>query len=118
MSAGATQGRASSRLPGVVVTCRHVLRLGDLSSDEAGAGVAVISPEGGEYRVLDTREQSVEDDLAILRVEPAHTHAFVLLDSGFRARDPYRAYGFSDEQRDGALEHACRQGLDGGRSDP
>lgn len=89
--------------PGVVVTCRHVLRLGDLSSDEAGARVAVISPEGGEYRVLDTREHSVEDDLAIMRVEPAHTHAFVLLDSGFRARDPYRAYGFSEEHPDGAL---------------
>ena len=96
--------------PGVVVTCHHVLRLGDLSSDEAGASVSVISPTGVAYRVLDTRELSEEDDLAILRVEPAHTHAFVLLDTGFRVRDAFATFGFSEGHPDGAASTLVAQG--------
>ena len=96
--------------PGVVVTCHHVLRLGDLSSDEAGASVSVISPTGVAYRVLDTRELSEEDDLAILRVEPAHTHAFVLLDTGFRVRDAFATFGFPEGHPDGAASTLVAQG--------
>src|SRR5215218_8951442 len=74
--------------PGTVVTCHHVLKLGDLSSEEAGGRISVVSPGGGTYRLLDAREWSPadEDDLAILRVEPAGDHPFVLLDTGLRAR--------------------------------
>jgi len=88
--------------PGTVVTCHHVLRLGELSSDEAGASVSVISTTGDSYRVLDARELSEEDDLAILRVEPAHAHAFALLDTGFRARDQFATFAFSEEHPEGA----------------
>ena len=88
--------------PGVVVTSNHVLRLGDVSSDEAGASISVISPTGVSFRVLDTREVSEEDDLAILRVEPADAHAFALLDTGFRARDPFSTFGFPEDRPDGA----------------
>ena len=96
--------------PGIVVTCHHILRLGDLSSDEAGAAVSVISPTGETYRVLDTREYSEEDDLAILRVEPAHAHAFVLLDTGFRARDAFQTYAFPEQQPDGAATKLVAEG--------
>ncbi len=96
--------------PGVVVTCHHVLRLGDLASDEAGATVSVISPSGGSYRVLDTRELSQADDLAILRVEPAHAHELVLLDTGLRARDALATFGFSDEHPNGHAAALVAQG--------
>jgi hypothetical protein len=84
--------------PGVVVTCHHVLRLGDLSSGEAGPNISVVSPHSGRYDVLDAREWSptAEDDLAILRVEPADGHPFVLLDTGLRARDELHTFGFPD----------------------
>ncbi|MEA2274270.1 MAG: hypothetical protein QOI98_2978 [Solirubrobacteraceae bacterium] len=90
--------------PGIVVTCYHVLRLGDLSSDEAAAKISVVSPVGGSYEVLDAREWSPtdEDDLAILRVEPADGHALVLLDTGLRARDELHTFGFPEGYPRGA----------------
>jgi hypothetical protein len=90
--------------PGVVVTCHHVLKLGDLSSDEAGPNISVVSPFSGRYDVLDARESSPtqEDDLAILRVEPADGHPFVLLDTGLRARDELHTFGFPEDYPDGA----------------
>lgn len=83
--------------PGIVVTCYHVLRLGDLSSEESGANVSVISPTGRAYEVLDAREYDEQDDLAILRVEPANGHPFVLLETGFRARDRYFTFCFPED---------------------
>jgi len=90
--------------PGVVVTCNHVLRLGDLSSDEAGASISIVSPTAGAFELLDTRERSPtdEDDLAILRVEPADGHSFVLLDTGLRARDELHTFGFPEGYPNGA----------------
>jgi hypothetical protein len=82
--------------PGIVVTCYHVLRLGDLSSEEVAA-ISVISPNGGTYAVLDARDCAEDDDLALLRVEPASGHPLVLLDTGFRARDTFRTFGFPED---------------------
>jgi hypothetical protein len=101
---GSHAGSGFFAAPGVVVTCHHVLRLGDLSSDEAGASISVVSPYSGRYEVLDAREWSPtgEDDLAILRVEPADGHPFVLLDTGLRARDELHTFGFPEGYPDGA----------------
>jgi len=88
--------------PGVVVTCNHVLRLGDLSSEEAGARISIISAwDDVTYDVLDARDCNEEDDLALLRVE-ATGHPFVLLDTGFRARDTFATFSFTDEAPQGA----------------
>ena len=87
--------------PGIVVTCYRVLRLGDLSSEEAGADISVISTAGATYAVLDAREYSQDDDLALLRVEPASGHPFVMLDTGFRARDAFRTFGFPEDVPEG-----------------
>lgn len=97
--------------PGIVVTCNHVLSLGRLSSEEAGASISVVSPTGGTYEVLDTRESSPaeQDDLAVLRVRPAHGHAVVLLDTGLRDRDPLYTHGFSEEHPDGATKELTAQ---------
>jgi hypothetical protein len=101
---GSHAGSGFFAAPGVVVTCHHVLKLGDLSSDEAGARISVISPSGGSYEVRDAREWSPthEDDLAILRVEPAAGHPFVLLDTGLRARDELHTFGFPEGYPNGA----------------
>lgn len=82
--------------PGIVVTCYHVLRLEELASEETGANISIVVPGGGRYEVLDAREYSPidDDDLAILRVEPADDHALVLLDTGLRARDELHTFGF------------------------
>lgn len=90
--------------PGIVVTCYHVLSLGDLSSKEAGANISIVSQAGDTYQVLDHREWSGtdEDDLAILRVEPADDHAVVLLDTGLRARDQLHTFGFPEGYPTGA----------------
>jgi len=90
--------------PGIVVTSYHVLRLGDLSSEESGANISVVAPSGVRYTVLDARESSPtnEDDLAILRVEPAGSHPFVLLDTGLRARDELHTFGFPEGYPAGA----------------
>lgn len=90
--------------PGTVVTCHHVLKLVDLSSEEAGGSVSIVSPAGGTYRLLDAREWSPaeEDDLAIVRVEPADDHPFVLLDTGLRARDELHTFGFPEGYANGA----------------
>jgi hypothetical protein len=101
---GSHAGSGFFAAPGVVVTCHHVLRLGDLSSDEAGARISVVSPQGASYDVFDAREWSPtdEDDLAILRVEPADGHPFVLLDTGLRARDELHTFGFPEGYPSGA----------------
>jgi hypothetical protein len=87
--------------PGIVVTCYHVLRLGDLSSEEAGAAISVISQTGATYSVLDARDYAEDDDLALLQVAPASGHPFVLLDTGFRARDAFRTFGFPEDDPGG-----------------
>jgi hypothetical protein len=91
--------------PGTVLTCYHVLKLEALSSEEARASISVVSPpRGTTYRLLDAREWSPadEDDLAILRIEPADDHPFVLLDTGLRARDELHTFGFPDGYPTGA----------------
>lgn len=101
---GTPAGSGFFAAPGIVVTCHHVLSLGSLSSEEAAANMSVVSPIGGAtYEVLDRREWSPtdEDDLAILRVEPADGHAFVLLDSGLRDRDPLHTFGFPEGSPEG-----------------
>jgi hypothetical protein len=100
---GSPAGSGFFVAPGIVVTCYHVLRLGDLSSEEAGARISVVSPTGDTYEVLDTREWSPteEDDLAILRVQPADGHALVLLDTGLRERDELHSFGFPEEHEHG-----------------
>ena len=114
---GRQAGSGFFAAPGIVVTCYHVLRLGDLSSDEASASMSVRSQTGDSYEVLDTREFSEEDDLAILRVEPAHDHPFVLLDTGFRARDRYTTFGFTEEHPDGvAVTLAAQRWIDADRT--
>lgn len=100
---GSSAGSGFFVAPGIVVTCHHVLRLGDLPSEEAGADISVVSATGETYEVLDTRERSPieHDDLVILRVEPAHGHPLVLLDTGLRERDPLHTHGFPEEHPNG-----------------
>jgi hypothetical protein len=90
--------------PGIVVTCHHVVRLSDMSPDGTEGRISIVSPTGGAYTVRDAREWSPtdEDDLAILRVEPADGHPLVLLDTGLRARDELHTFGFPEGYPNGA----------------
>jgi len=117
---GSPAGSGFFVAPGVVVTCYHVLRLERLSSQEADPELSVVSPSRrATYVVRDWREWSPteEDDLAILRVEPADDHPFVLLDTGLRARDELHTYGFPGDYPDGAPTSLTAEGWMGGKTD-
>src|SRR5829696_3164283 len=106
--------------PGIVVTCFHVLRLEGVSSREADPDLTVVSPlRDFRYTVRDLREHSPteDDDLAVLRVEPADDHPIVLLDTGLRSRDGLHTYGYPEGYEGGAPATVEAEGWMGGKRD-
>jgi hypothetical protein len=79
--------------PGCVVTCAHVLSTLRVASDDAVPDVRVFAMDGSAYRIVDLPTRDEEEDLAILRVEPANTHPCALLAPGLRGGDELVTYG-------------------------
>jgi hypothetical protein len=79
--------------PGCVVTCEHVLSTLRVTSGDVTPDVRVFAMNGSEYRMVDLPKTSQEEDLAVLRVEPADTHPCALLAPGLRGGDELVTYG-------------------------
>src|SRR3954454_12970739 len=58
--------------PGGGVTCDHVLGALDLATSTTPPDIRVVGTDGRGYEVRDVSDRSPAQDLAVLRVEPAH----------------------------------------------
>jgi len=99
--------------PGVVVTCDHVLRALKLTTSATPPDVRVVGTDEREYRVLDVSDRSAAQDLAVLRVEPAHGHPCALLAVGLRGGDDLVTFGAPQKHPDGVPTELRAEGMTG-----
>lgn len=97
--------------PGVVVTCDHVLRALELTTNAAPPDVRVVGTDEREYRVLDVSDRSTANDLAVLRVEPAHDHPCALLAVGLRGGDDLVTFGATEKRPGGVPTELRAEGM-------
>lgn len=97
--------------PGIVVTCDHVLRAIELTTSAAPADVHVVGHGDHEYRVLDVSDRSAAQDLAVLRVEPAHGHSCALLAVGLRGGDALLTFGGTEKRPGGVPTELRAEGM-------
>jgi Trypsin-like peptidase domain/CHAT domain len=102
--------------PGCVVTCEHVMRTLLVMSGDSMPDVTVVDMQRREYRMVDRPETSRDDDLAVLRVEPAHGHACALLAAGLNGGDDVVTFGAPAGDREGVPTELRAEGTTKERS--
>src|SRR3712207_3082530 len=88
--------------PETVVTCKHVLKPLDLSAEEALGLIEMVGLNDQAYKVEAIRHVSPDDeeDLAVLRVQPAKGAA-ALLFSGLNSSDAVVGFGYTHPHPEG-----------------
>jgi hypothetical protein len=101
--------------PGLVVTCEHVLRPLNLATGASASDVRVIGTDERQYQGLDVADISEAYDLAVLRVEPAHSHACALLAAGLVGGDYLVTFGAPQRHPEGVPTELRAEGMTAGK---
>ena len=109
---GAPKGSGFFVAPGHVVTCAHVLEALDPAAPDP-ARVMVRDIQDDAYRVAKVADLWPDDDLAVLRVEPAYDHPCVLLIPGLRMNDRLVTFGYPERRREGVPRTLTSEGTTG-----
>ncbi|MDP8927884.1 MAG: CHAT domain-containing protein [Actinomycetota bacterium] len=99
--------------PGHVVTCAHVLGSLTTSAPDALARLAVRDVDNRVYGVAAVADVWPEDDLAVIRVEPAYDHPCALLIFGLRMHDRLETFAYPELHREGVARSFRSEGTTG-----
>ncbi len=96
--------------PGHVVTCAHVVAVGDGSAPPDSIKLTALG--GTAFDVEAVPDFLPDDDLAILRVTPAN-HPCVLLIPDLRMFDQFVTFGYPEDHREGVARPLTAEGMTG-----
>jgi hypothetical protein len=111
---GGPKGSGFFVVPGVVVTCAHVIESQQLMPGDTDPAIEVVTP-AGEHHPVHVKKVWPPDaeDVALLHLVTPFDHPCVLLASGLQARDPLHSFGFPENHPEGVPTTLDAEGFTG-----